>query len=154
MIANVKGGFSDLSGSILIDEQTPTNSKVEVEIDTASIDTRDEKRDEHLRSPDFFNSEQYPIIRFVSTSVEGFDGDEFDLVGDLTIGGVAKPVTIKAERTGTGVSPWGATVTGFEGETRINRKDFGLNWNTALEAGGFLVGDEVKIQLNVEAIQQ
>ena len=154
MIATVKGAFTGVSGAIVIDEEHFANSSVEVDIDTASITTRDQKRDEHLRSADFFNVEAYPTLHFASTAVKDIDGEEFTLAGDLTIAGVTRPVDLRVKQTGTAVSPWGATVTGFEADTKINRKDFGLTWNVALEAGGFAVGDQVKIHLDIEAIRQ
>jgi polyisoprenoid-binding protein YceI len=154
MVSRVKGSFPGVTGTITIDEENFANSSAEVEIDVSTITTRDEKRDEHLRSADFFNVEAHPTMRFVSTGVKSVDGDEFKLAGDLTISGITMPVELKVERTGTGVSPWGSTVAGFEAETKISRKDFGLTWNVALEAGGFMVGDEIKIHLDIEAIQQ
>jgi polyisoprenoid-binding protein YceI len=154
MIATVKGAFTGVSGAIVIDEEHFANSSAEVDIDAASITTRDQKRDEHLRSADFFNVEAYPTLQFASTAVKDIDGDEFTLVGDLTIAGVTRQVDLKVKQTGTAVSPWGATVAGFEADTKINRKDFGLTWNVALEAGGFAVGDQVKIHLDIEAIRQ
>lgn len=154
MISTVKGSFSDVSGEIILDEENFENSKVWVEIGVASITTRDEKRDEHLRSADFFNAEKYPKMRFVSTAVKPGKGDEFTVIGDLTIMETTMPVEIRAEKTGVGTSPWGQTVMGFVGNTKINRKDFGLTWNVALETGGVLVGDEIRIHLEVEAIKQ
>lgn len=154
MISTVKGGFTSISGEIVLDEDNFANSSVAVDIETASITTRDAKRDEHLRSTDFFNAEQYPVMRFVSSSVRPVDRERFVLTGDLTINGVTRPVSIDAKRNGSGVSPWGAHVVGFEGDTKISRKEFGLTWNVALEAGGFMVGDEVKIHLEVEAVRQ
>ncbi len=154
MISTVKGSFTDVTGEIILDEENFENSKVTVDIDVASITTRDEKRDEHLRSADFFNAEQYPKMRFVSTEVKPGKGDEFSLIGDLTIMDTTMPVEIRAEKTGSGTSPWGQSVMGFVGNTKISRKDFGLTWNVALETGGVLVGDEIRIHLEVEAIKQ
>lgn len=154
MISTTKGDFSGVSGSIVIDEEDFSQSSVEVEIDVASINTRDEKRDEHLRAADFFNAEAYPTLYFVSTAVKPVDEERFVMAGDLSIAGVTRPVELKVERTGSGISPWGSTVAAFEADTKVSRKDFGLNWNVALEAGGFLVGDEVKIHLDIEAIRQ
>lgn len=154
MISTVKGAFADISGQITIDEEDFANSSVNVEIRTDSVSTRDEKRDAHLRSADFFDSENYPVMTFVSTSVVPGSGDSFTLIGDLTILNTTRQVEIKAEKTGEGVSPWGTSVIGFEGHTKINRKEFGLVWNVALETGGFMVSDELKIHLEVEAVKQ
>ena len=154
MISRTKGNFSSVAGSIVIDEERFADSSVAIEIVVNSISTRDDKRDEHLKSPDFFNAVEHPTIQFVSTAVQPINDERFTLVGELTIAGITRPVEIAATRTGSGVSPWGATVTGFEGDTVVDRKDYGLTWNMALEAGGFVVGDDVKIHLEVEAIRQ
>jgi len=154
MISTVKGSFSDIAGQITIDEEDFANSSVQVEIQTDSITTRDEKRDAHLRSQDFFHTEQYPVMTFVSTSVVPGRGNEFSIFGDMTVNGTTRNVEIKAEKTGEGISPWGTNVVGFEGDFKINRKDFGLGWNVALETGGILVGEDVKIHLEIEAIKQ
>jgi polyisoprenoid-binding protein YceI len=154
MVARVRGRFAGVDGNIVVDEQNLTHSKVEAEIDVASIDTRDEKRDAHLRSGDFFDVENYPKMTFRSTDIRPRSGDRFVLVGDLTIRGTTRQVEIDVERTGTGKSPFGTEVAGFEGHATISRQDFGLTWNVALETGGVLVGDDVKIELNVEAIRQ
>lgn len=152
MITTVRGNFGDFEAKINLDEQNFANSTVEATVQVASIETRDEKRDGHLRSSDFFAADQFPTLTFKSKRIENVRGDSFDLVGDLTIRGVTKEVTLKANREGSGVSPFGMTVFGFTAESKINRKDFGLNWNVALEAGGMLVGEEVKIVLDVEAL--
>lgn len=154
MVSRVRGKFTDLSGTIKLDEEQFDRSSVEVEIQTASITTGDEKRDEHLRSADFFDAEKYPTITFKSTKIVPGKGDEFELVGELSMHGVTMPVSIDAEYQGRGMNPWGQEVIGFSGETKINRKDFGLTWNVGLETGGVLVGDEIKISLEVEAIRQ
>ncbi len=154
MFSTVKGSFTGISGEIHLDEENLADSRVIVEIDASSVTTRDEKRDEHLRSADFFNVEQYPSLRFESTEVVPESADRFRLLGNLTIGAITRPVEIQAQKNGVGVNPYGATVAGFEGTTKINRKDFELNWNVALEAGGFLVGEEVKIHLEVQAMRQ
>lgn len=154
MISKVKGNFTEFGGTITLGEENLADSRVEVVITTGSIDTRDAKRDEHLRSADFFDVATYPEMRFVSTAVVPQRGERFVLVGDLTIAGVTREVEIAAEKTGSGVSPWGTQVVAFEGETTINRKDFGLTWNVALEAGGLLVAEEVKIHLELEAVLQ
>jgi polyisoprenoid-binding protein YceI len=154
MVSKTKGRFTKFDGTINLDEENLANSSAKVEIDVASIDTHDEKRDAHLRSADFFDAEQFPTITFVSTEVLPRGRDTFQLIGDLTIKGVAQKVVIEVEATGIGTSPWGQQVAGFEAKTDIDRKDYGLTWNVALETGGFLVGDNIKINLEVEAVQQ
>ena len=154
MISTVKGRFAEVEGTVTIDEANPANSRVEAKIAAASIDTREPQRDGHLRSADFFDAENHPYLTFVSTRVEPKSDEEFVVYGDLTIRGVTQPVALEAEYQGRNKSPFGTTVAGFSAKTRINRKDFGLNWNDALETGGVLVGDEVKINLEVEVVQQ
>src|SRR5688500_9455283 len=154
MLSRTKGRFTKFDGAIELDEQNLANSSVTVEIDVASIDTHDEKRDEHLRSADFFDAATYPAITFVSTEILPRGGDKFQVIGDLSIRGVTEKVVLEAEKVGATTSPWGQQVIGFEASTDVNRKDFGLTWNVALEAGGFLVGDNIKINLEVEAIKQ
>lgn len=154
MIATVKGQFKVLSGQLNIDEANPAHSWVEAEVDAASIDTRDEKRDGHLRSPDFFDVENYPKITFKSTNVEHVGGSNYKVTGDLTIRGVTKPVTFNAEYHGQLKDLYGLQRSAFTGKTTINRKDFNLNWNVALEAGGWLVGDNVTIEIDLAAVQQ
>ncbi len=154
MISTVKGSFADLSGQITLDESNFANSSVQVEIRTDSVHTRDEKRDAHLRSADFLDSDNFPVMTFTSRSVVPGIGDSFTLIGDLTIQNTTNQVEIRAEKTGEGVSPWGTSIIGFEGDTRINRKDFGLGWNVALETGGILVGEDLKIHLDIQAIKQ
>ncbi len=152
MISTVKGHFPEVEGTIHLDEKDPAESSVEVSIDTASIDTRNEDRDNHLRSEDFFHVEKHPEIRFVSSAIEARGEDRYEVRGDLTIRGESREVVLDVERLGEGVDPWGNQRFGFRGETRINRKDFGLTWNQALEAGGVLVGDEVRITLEGQAV--
>jgi polyisoprenoid-binding protein YceI len=154
MMSTVRGRFESFEGEIVGDEADAENSSVSVTIDASSISTNDPKRDEHLRSADFLDVETYPTITFQCTSVENIKDGKFVLKGDLTIHGVTRPISIKAEQTGRGVSPWGYEVIGFEGQTTINRKEFGLTWNAALETGGVLVGEDVKITLDLEAIRQ
>lgn len=151
MVSTVKGRFKEIQGTLTIDETDLAKSKVEVEIAAASIDTRDEKRDAHLRSADFLESETYPLITFKSTKVEPKGNDELQVAGDLTIRGVTRPVVLKATFNGRGKSPFGQEVIGYSATTSFNRKDFGLVWNVGLETGGVMVGDEVKIALEVEA---
>lgn len=150
MISTVKGYFPGIEGTIRLGEDL-SGSSVEVTLDAASIDTRNKDRDAHLRSGDFFDVEKFPTLTFRSTSVEG-SGDEITVVGDLTIRGVTREVTLKAEELGRGVDPWGNPRVGFQARTSISRKDFGLTWNQALEAGGVLVGDEIRISVEVQAI--
>lgn len=152
MFSKVKGSFTRFSGTINFDEQNIENSSVSVEIDPASIDTRDAKRDEHLRGADFFSIDEKPTMSFVSTSITRDGDDDLKIAGDLAMNGVTKPIVLEAEFEGRGMSPFGMEVLGYSAETKINRKDFGINWNAALEQGGFLVGDDVKIEMEVQAI--
>lgn len=154
MVSTVRGRFDRVSGTITLDEQHLANSSVEVEIDAATIDTREERRDAHLRSADFLDVERFPTIAFRSTGVEPGRGGAFRILGDLTIRGVTRRAVLEAEQTGRGTGLSGAEVIGFEATTEINRKDFGLTWNAALETGGVVVGDEVKITVDVEATRQ
>ena len=152
MVSTVKGRFTTIQGTILDVADDPTQSSVEVVIDPASITTGDDKRDAHLRSPDFFDVEQYPTITFKSHRIEGVR-DQFTLTGDLTMHGVTREVSLDATFNGLGTNPWGKTVAGFSAETRINRKDWGLNWNVGLEAGGVLVSDQLKISVEIQAVR-
>jgi len=154
MISTVKGHFSTISGSFDFEEANPHNASVEASIEVASINTRDEKRDGHLSSPDFLDVANYPNITFKSTQVEKTGDNEFKVTGDLTIRDVTKPVVLEVEYNGQSKSPWGTSVAGFSAKTSINRKDFGLSWNVALETGGWLVGDKVNISLEVEGVLQ
>jgi polyisoprenoid-binding protein YceI len=157
MITTVKGRFGQVSGTITVDEQNPDRSKVEAEIDAASIDTRAEQRDQHLRSPDFLDVENYPKITFLSRRVEGSSrnpGDKFRVTGDLTIRGTTREVTLDAVYDGTGKDPWGGERVSFSATSKIDRREFGLTWNQALEAGGVLVGNEIKISIEVQAVRQ
>ena len=149
MISNVHGQFQNVSGTVEFDEAQPTRSTVDVQIDAASIDTHDEKRDAHLRSPDFFNVEKYPTLAFRSTSVERA-GNGLRVAGDLTIAGVTKPVILEVEDEGRARDPWGNEKAAFHATTKIKRTDFGLTWNVALEAGGVLVGDDIKISIDAQ----
>lgn len=156
MFAKVRGRFGSVEGEIVADPGSPGDATVEVRIDAASIDTNVEDRDEHLRSEDFLAVSSYPDITFRSTRVEGrpFEDDSFRLVGDLTIRGTTREVTLEATHEGTGEDPWGNTRAGFSAETTIDRRDFGLTWNQALEKGGILVGHDVDIRLEVQATAQ
>lgn len=153
MVSKVHGRFEKWSGSLEVDEADPAKSKVSVAIDAASIDTKEAKRDEHLRSADFLEVEKFPKLTFTSTRIEK-SGDGLAVHGDLTIHGVTRPVTLEVETTGQVKDPWGGTRTGFSAKTTISRKDFGLTWNVALETGGFVVADKVEITLEIEAIKK
>ena len=151
MISSVKGHFSKIAGSLTIDESGHANSNVEATIDAASIDTRDGQRDAHLRSVDFFHAEQFPTLTFRSTSISRVGDGELSVEGDLTIRGITRRVVFTVEGpTGPTKDPWGNTRIGISATTKVNRKDFGLVWNAALEAGGILVGDDVTITLDVQ----
>ncbi len=154
LVSTVRGRFGGLGGTITLDEQDLASSSVDVEIDAATIDTREEQRDAHLRSADFLDVARFPTITFRSTGVEPRRGDAFRTAGDLTIHGVTRQVVLAAERTGRGPNPLGTEVIGFEATTKVNRKDFGLTWNVALETGGVVVGDEIKISIDIEATRQ
>lgn len=154
MIATVRGEFTRYTGTLELDTQDLTRSRISGEIEVASIDTREPQRDDHLRSGDFFAAGEHPTIRFQSKRIEHVSGNEYRVVGDLTIRGVTKEVTLDAEYAGVHKDPWGGTRTGFTVTGAINRKDFGMNFNAALETGGVLVGDKVKLELEVEAVLQ
>jgi polyisoprenoid-binding protein YceI len=151
MISNVKGEFTKVTGTVTWDPDNPASSKVEATIDVSSLHTRDEQRDGHLKSADFFDLAKYPEIKFVSKSVEPDGHNEYLVKGDITIHGVTREVDLQVEGPTPEVKdPWGNLKAGATATTKINRKDFGLTWNAPLEAGGVLVGDEVKISLEVE----
>ena len=153
MVTTVRGEFRDFSGSAHVDTEDPARSSVKLTIDANSIDTGNPQRNGHLLSGDFFETEAFPEITFSSTDVSR-DGQEWSITGDLTIKGISKPVTVVFEETGSAKDPFGNDRIGFEGVATLNRKDWGLSWNAALETGGVLVGDEVTISLEIEAIQQ
>ncbi len=153
MVTKVRGQFNEFSGSAFLDAETPENSKVEITIKAASIDTRNADRDAHLRSNDFFAMDEYPEITFRSTRVEQTSNSNYDVTGDLTIRGVTRPVTVNFELNGGAQDPWGNFRVGFEGQTTINRKDWGVNWNAALEAGGVMVSEKVTLEFEVEAVK-
>ena len=154
MFTTVKGRFPGVKGTIVVDEADPSRSSVQAEIDVASLDSGEGQRDAHLKSADFLDVEKYPTITFRSTPVERIDEDRSRVIGDLTIRGTTREVVLDAELTGRGQTPFGTEVIGFAATTTINRKDFDLTWNVALEAGGFLVGDTIKIALEVQAVKQ
>ena len=156
MITTVKGRVSALRGTIELDEANPAASIVEVEFDAASIDTRSEQRDEHLRSADFLNVAEFPTIRFVSRRLENVgpvEGSSFRIVGDLTIRGVTREIALDAGYEGRGRDPWGGERASFSAETTIDRHEFGLSWNQALESGGVLVSTGVKVQIDIQAVR-
>ncbi len=157
MITKVRGQFPDVTGAVELDVDDPGASRVEVEIGAASIDTGTEDRDAHLRSADFLDAEEYPEIRFVSTRVKGAalePGSRFEVVGELTIRGVTKEVTLDAVFGGTNQDPWGGERAAFSAQTTVDRRDFGLKWNQALETGGLLVGNEVRIEIEAQTVRQ
>jgi polyisoprenoid-binding protein YceI len=156
MITTVRGRIPDVRGTITLDEREPARSTVEVTLDAASIDTRSEQRDGHLRSADFLDVERFPTITFRSRRVEGAraeEGTSFRVVGDLTIRDVTREVTLDATFDGRGRDPWGGERVSFSATTRIDRRDFGLTWNAALETGGVLVSNDVRLQLEVQAVK-
>ncbi|MEW5956513.1 MAG: YceI family protein [Chloroflexota bacterium] len=154
MISKVRGSFAEFDGVFDINEANPTQSKIEIEIQAGSITTKEAQRDGHLRSPDFFDVAHYPILTFKSTRVEKVGDRHVRLLGDLTIKDVTKEVALTVEYAGQAKSPWGTISAGFTASTKINRKDWGLTWNQALETGGVLVGDEVTIDIELELIKQ
>ncbi|MEW6143873.1 MAG: YceI family protein [Thermodesulfobacteriota bacterium] len=153
-ISTVTGRFDLVEGSYTFDDKDISNSSVETTITTASINTNKQKRDDHLKSPDFLNVEKYPTITFKSKEVKKGDGEDFTIVGDLTINGVTKHVELDAEYGGKATDPMGNERTAFTAETEIDRKDYGITWNKTLDSGGLVVGDEVKIELEVEGIKK
>jgi len=154
MISNVKGQFSGIKGSLALDDADPTNSRVEVSIDAASVNTHDPQRDAHLKSADFFDVEKFPTISFESSRITRTDDGELKVTGDLTIHGVTRSVVFAVEGpSAPAKDPWGNTRMGLAATAKINRKDFGLTWNAALESGGILVGEDVAISLDVQFVK-
>ncbi|MCB1101818.1 MAG: YceI family protein [Kiritimatiellae bacterium] len=153
MVTSVKGHAKEFQGVIEFDSENPTAMTATAEVSVPSIYTANEKRDDHLRGADFFDAETYPAITFVSTGVEG-DLPDLTLHGDLTMKGITKKIAIPVEVLGPVVNPWGATVIGLEGQVTINRQDFGVSWSKALDGGGVVVGDEVKISIALEAVRK
>lgn len=154
MVSTVRGKFPDVTGAIIGDLDQAHLAEIDVQIAAASIDTRNEGRDTHLKSADFLDVENFPQITFKSTRIEQVKQDHYRVYGDLTIHGTTNEVELDAEVNGTGTSPWGQEVVGISVTGEINRKDFGLNWNVALETGGFLVSDNIKMDIEIEAIKQ
>jgi polyisoprenoid-binding protein YceI len=153
MVSNVRGEFSNLTGTVIIDSDTPANSSVNATIDATTVTTRDEQRDTHLKSPDFFDVAKFPTITFVSKKIAGSDGD-FKVTGDLTIHGVTKSVVLDVEGPSPEAKdPWGNTKSGASATAKINRKDFGMEFNMVLETGGVMVGEEVTIHLELELLK-
>jgi polyisoprenoid-binding protein YceI len=154
MISNVHGGFEKFSGTIDFDENDPVRSLLSVQIEGGSLNTKEPKRDEHLRSVDFFNVAQYPYMTYKSKRMEQADATHGRIIGDLTIRDVTREVILDVEYAGQAKSLWGTVSAGFNAQTKINRQDWNLNWNKALETGGVLVGDEIKIDIELEVVQQ
>lgn len=151
LMSKVRGRFAEFSGTITFDSAKPENSKVDVTVEAASISTAEANRDKHLTSDDFFAVTTYPTLNFVSRAIAAAGNNAYRVEGDLTIHGVTKRVVLDAEYLGEAKDPWGNAKVAFEARTTINRKDFGLNWNAALETGGFLVGDQVTVTLSIQA---
>jgi polyisoprenoid-binding protein YceI len=154
MISTVSGIFKKFDATAEINDNDLTDAKVSFEADVTSVDTKNEQRDAHLKSDDFFNAEKYPKMTFRSNSVQKVADDEFKLMGDLTIRDVTKPIELKVEFNGEITDPWGKERLGFEITGKINRREYGLKWSAVTEAGGIVVADDVKLQLNVEMIKQ
>jgi polyisoprenoid-binding protein YceI len=153
VISTVRGEFRATNGIVKLDEKDPTKSQVEATIDVGTINTREEKRDEHLKSPDFFEAQKYPTITFKSTKIQKEGGDKYKVTGDLTMRGVTKPVTLDAELTKEIKDPWGNTRRGIHATTKLNRQDYGLKWSKTVEAGP-VVADEVAVEINGELIKE
>ena len=152
LVTRVRGRFTDFEGRVAFDETDPTQSSVTFTIQAASVDTNQPDRDAHLRSADFFDVAEHPTLTFTSTRIVSRGTQAFDVIGNLTIRGVSKETVLPVIYLGMAKDPWGNERIGFEAEVTINRKDFGLTWNAALETGGFLVGDDVRINVSVQAI--
>jgi polyisoprenoid-binding protein YceI len=153
MISTVRGRFSGVKGSVFLDSQDVSRSSAEVEIDASTIDTREEKRDGHLRSADFFDVEKYPAITFRSRRIESLGGNRFRVTGDLTIRDVTREIVLDATEEGRGRDPWGGERVGFTATGKIDRREFGLTWNQALEAGGVMVSNEIKLSIEAQAVK-
>jgi polyisoprenoid-binding protein YceI len=154
LLTKVRGRFSDLDGTIQFDEANPEKSSIDFTIQATSIDTNEPDRDKHLRSEDFFAVDKFSSIAFKSKRIIKRGADTYDVVGDFTMHGVTKEITLPVTYLGTGKDPWGKEKIGFESESALNRKDFGLQWNAPLEAGGFLIGDDVKVSVAIQGVGQ
>lgn len=154
MVTRVRGRFTEFDGSFTIDADAPEKSTATVSIKSASLDSGNADRDAHVKAADFLDVESNPELTFTSTSIKHVKGNDFTVTGDLTISGVTRSVDVDLSYVGISQDPWGGTRIGFEGKTEISRKDFGLTWNVALETGGVLVSEKVKIELDVEAVKQ
>jgi polyisoprenoid-binding protein YceI len=153
MFAKVRGQFKTWNATLAYDPASPAKSTIRVEVETASIDTREEKRDAHLRSADFFDAEKFPRMTFASKRIEARGTGRYAVAGDLTIKDVTREVVLDVEQTGTGKDPWGNDRLGFSARATINRTDFGLKWNQALETGGMLVSDKVEIEIETQVVE-
>ena len=153
MISKVRGSFEKFTGTVQLDEHNPANTTVDIQVESASINTRDPQRDAHLRSPDFFNAELYPVMSFKSRRIEVTAQNKARLTGDMTIRDITHEVVFDVEFNGILKNPWGANAAGFSASTRINRKDWNLTWNVALETGGVLVGDDIDLNIELELVQ-
>jgi polyisoprenoid-binding protein YceI len=153
MVTKVRGAFNEFTGTAVIDGDDPSRSSVSITIEVPSIDTRSAQRDEHLRGNDFLDAATYPQITFTSTGIAYGGDNSFDVIGDLTIKGVTKSVTIPLSFEGSATDPFGNARIGFEGSLTINRKDYGVTWNAALEAGGVLVSDKIVLEFEISAIK-
>jgi polyisoprenoid-binding protein YceI len=154
MIATVKGRFGDVKGTVQYNEAEPNKSRVEIEIPIGTINTHNEQRDAHLRSPDFFDAANHPLMTFKSRRIDGDINGEFKLVGDLTIRGNTREVALDGEFQGRARDPWGGERMGFTASGKINRREYGLHWNQALDAGGWVLGDDIKMSIEVELVKQ
>jgi polyisoprenoid-binding protein YceI len=153
MVTKVRGSFNEFEGTAYLDAEDPSKSSGSLTIQVKSVDTRNADRDGHLRNNDFFDADNHPVITFASTAVEAVDAETFRVTGDLTIKGITKPVSVDFEYTGAAVDPFGNQRVGLEGKTTVNRKDWGVNWNAALEAGGVLVSEKVTLEFEISAVR-
>jgi polyisoprenoid-binding protein YceI len=154
LVSNVRGQFDDMAGTIVLDPDHPETGSVKLTIQAASINTRVEDRDKHLRSEDFFYVEKYPELTFESTKIEPAGKGQYAVTGNLTMRGVTKQITLPVSYLGQAKDPWGNLRAGFETAITLDRKDYGINWNKALDQGGFLLGDDVKVEVSIEAVAQ
>lgn len=154
MVSKVRGRFGSFSGVVTIDGDDPTRSQVEVSIDAKSIDTNDDKRDQHLRGEDFLHADEHPQLRFTSTSIDHVEGDRYRMSGDLTIRGVTHAVELDVDYLGTNVDPWGGDRALFEATTELDRDDWDMTWNQVLETGGILVSKKLDVELNIQLVKE